>query len=193
MADPLGSHKNLGRCVMSLVDWGLIQIQYETLGSTVEQLSEQFDISEAMIRYAIEEKSWKQMPICAAVQDWRNVEQVQDIGEELITEVQDRMRIMQTVKQSTLGPKYIALETAILGKGLEVIRGIHPDNPNAANQLKAITDVLQSLAGGKSSGGVNGGNSEAKPSLTVKVMSQVGPECGEAKVAAQVEIANEVG
>lgn len=176
---------------MSLVDWGLIRVQFETLGCSVEQLAEEFGISKSMIQYAIEEENWKQLPICSAVQDWRDVDQVQDIGEELISEVQDRMRIMRTVKQSALSPKYIALETAILGKGLEVIRGIHPESPNAASQLKQITDVLQSLTGSKSAG-VNGPTQSEKQSLTVKVMSHVGPDNTTQAVAAQVEIASEV-
>ena len=176
---------------MSLVDWGLIRVQYETLGCTVAQLADEFQVSESMIRYAIEEEDWKPLPICAAAQDWRDVEQVQDIGEELLTEVQDRLRIIRTVKQSTLSPKYIALETAILGKGLEVIRSIHPENPQAASQLKQITEVLQSLTGGKSAGVAGGAESEKK-AVTVKIMSQAGPNVGQTAVAAQVEIANEV-
>ena len=169
-----------------LVDWGLLKLQYEVFGISEEQLASDGQVSPTALRYAIEEQGWKQLPVAEGLQDYRDLGGLEQVGGDLIEEVQNRLRTLRTIKQAVLSPRYIALETAILGKALDTLQTIDPQLPQAPQQIKILTDVLSSLKEqnnmvGPKSGGGEGGNG----GVTVRIQTVVG-KCGEAQTAAEV-------
>ncbi len=127
------------------IDWGLVQLQYELFGATAEQLAEEYNTTTRMIEYAIDERNWKRAPLALACQDYSQLSKVEDVSDKLLDEVQKRMLVMRSLKQSALGPRYIALETALLGKCLEMLKSLQADDPNNAAVLRVVSDVMKSL------------------------------------------------
>ena len=128
------------------VDWATVRLQYELYGATLDVLSEQYDIPISVLEYAVDEEGWKQIKVAkAARQDWHDVDQLQEVGDGLIDDVKARLRIMQTVKESALSPRYIMLETAILSKARDIINNIHPEAPLAGQLLKQVSEVIEKM------------------------------------------------
>ena len=181
------------------VDWATVRLQFELYGVSLADLAEQYCISMPMLEYAAEEGGWKRIKVAkAAQQDWHDVEQLQEVGDGLIDDVKQRIRVLQTVKESALSPRYIMLETAILSKAREVIHNIHPDAPLAGQQLKQVSEVLEKLRSQnealrptpQDNGSQAGGNS-----LKIQILGRVNQD-GTPELGAQVEIhhrAEEIG
>lgn len=173
------------------VDWATVRLQYEMFGASLGELAEQYCLSLSMLEYAREEGKWKRIKIAAAAQeDWHDIEKLTEVGDGLIDEVQERLRIVQTVKEAALSPRYIMLETSILSKAREVLASIHPEAPNAGAQLKTITEVLSNMREQnealrptlRENGSQGGGNS-----LKIQILGRVN-EDGTPQIGAQVEI-----
>lgn len=128
------------------IDWGLLQLQYELFGATEEELAEEYDTTTRMIKYAAEERNWKRAPLALACQDYSQLDTVENISDTLLDEVQKRMVVMRSLKQSALGPRYIALETALLGKCQDMLKQLQPDDPNNATLLRTVAEVFKSLS-----------------------------------------------
>lgn len=171
---------------MKQVDWGLLRIQYEIFGEEIDDLAEEYDTTPRMIEYAAEEGKWQRMPIAKAISEWQNIENLEEIPPDLMDQVRDRMQILFTLKQSTLNPKYIAIETAILGKAQQVIQNLSSDHPNAAQILKAMTDVFTSLREATGAGGSRGEETQDN-SIKVQILQRVGPG-GPADPSAAVQV-----
>lgn len=179
---------------MTGIDWGLIKVQYEIFGEDIRTLADENQISPSLIHYAAEEGDWQKVPLAEATRDWRDLDQLDAAGDQLIDEVTKRMRIMRTIKQSALSPQYIALETALLGKAMDLIKTIDPASPGAAGQLKTVSDMIVSLQE-KNNGSVAiqpSGGAEGSGGITVQIMSQVGADGAKAVAGAQVKIAEAV-
>jgi hypothetical protein len=169
------------------IDWGLVKIQYEIFGESKKSLAEQYGTTTRMIEYAAESGSWRRKQIAQAVQAWEDIDNIKELPPDLLDEVQSRMQILFTLKQSTLNPRYIAIEAAILGKTQQVIQNLNPEDPNAADILAAMAKVFTAL---RETAGITGRNSEEKgKSITVKIMSKVGNDRQEQVAAAGVEVA----
>lgn len=154
-----------------MVDWGLIKIQYELFGETAEELADQFEVSLPMIKYAIKEERWQQLPIANAIQDWKNLDDLQEMPADIVDQVRDRMSILFTLKQSTLNPRYIAIETALLGKAQTIIQNLQPDHPNAASILRSISDVFVALR--EATGMVDKAQQEDSGGVKVNILTRV--------------------
>ena len=155
-----------------MIDWGLVKLQYEIFGESVEDLAVQFDTSTRLIDYAIKNENWQRFPIATALSDWRNLDSIEELPPDLVDQVRDRMSILFTLKQSTLNPRYIAIETAILGKAQNIIQNLSPEHPNAAQVLKAIADVFTSLR--DAAGMVGKQQEEEQKGVQVNIMTKVG-------------------
>lgn len=172
----------------STVDWGLIKLQYEVFGLSREEILEDGQVSATQLDYAIEEQGWRRMPTACALQDYRDLGDLEQVGTDLIEEVQNRLRTLRTIKQAVLSPRYIALETAILGKALDTIQTIDPATPQAAGQIKVLTEVLSSLKEqNQMVGPAASGEGEGGGGMTVKIMTQVGQQ-GQVCSGAEVKI-----
>lgn len=171
------------------VDWGLIKLQYEVFGLSEDEILEDGQVSRTQLRYAIDEQGWQQLPTATTLQDYRDLGSVEDAGADLIDAVQDRLRTLRTIKQAVLSPRYIALETAILGKALETLNTISADQPTAAAQIKVLTEVLTQLKAQNNMVGAGAGGAEGEnKGVTVRIMNQVGRN-GEVQTGAEVQIA----
>ena len=156
---------------MKSIDWGLVKIQYELFGETAQSLAEEYDTTLRMIQYAIDDGGWEPKPIATAITEWQNLDNIEDLPSDMLDQVKDRMSILFTLKQSALNPRYIAIETAILGKAQQVIQNIGPDHPNAAAALKAMAETFHML---REANGVGGSkNDEPDNSITVNIQQRV--------------------
>ena len=156
---------------MKPIDWGLVKLQYEIFGETVQDIATEYDTTPRFIQHAIDNEGWKRLPVADALRDWTNIESVEDIPPDMVDQVRDRMNILFTLKQSSLNPRYIAIEAAILGKAQGVIQNLDPDHPNAESVLKAISEVFTSLRDVAGPGGRNAQAEESK-GITVQVMTR---------------------
>ena len=154
------------------IDWNLLRIQYELFGETIDSLADQYDTTPAMIQYAVDEKGWQITPLAKAVGEWKEYENLEEMPLGLIEEVRDRMQILFTLKQSTLNPRYIAIETAILGKTQKVIESLNPEDVGAADILKNMTRIFVSL---REAAGITGGRQEdqAPPPMQIQILTKV--------------------
>ena len=132
---------------MKNLDWGLLKIQYEIFGETIDSLAEEYDTTPRMIQFAVDEGGWEKKPLANAITEWQNMDNLEAIPPDLIDQVKDRMQILFTLKQSALNPRYIAIETALLGKVQQVVQNLSPDNENAAEILKSIANVFIAMKG----------------------------------------------
>lgn len=178
--------------MQTAVDWGLVKLQYEVFGLSEQEIIEDGQVTPTALKYAIEEQGWQRLPTAEALQDYRDLGDLNEVGTSLIDEVQGRLRTLRTIKQAVLSPRYIALETAILGKALDVIQNVDANAPQAAAQIKVLTDVIASLKEqnkmvGAGEVGAEGGGS----ALQVNIISKV-CEDGSAQTAAQVNIKSAV-
>ena len=166
------------------IDWNLVKVQYELFGAEVNDLAEAYQTSPRMIEYAVKEHKWERKPLAAAACNWDQLSDLSLVDDTLIDEVTKHLQVLHTLKLSALHPSYIALETAIVTKALMVVQGIAAEDPQAAEKLKSITAVLESL--GTRSGVGPAKQQEQAPSLRVMVMGQV-DENGRPRVSAAVE------
>jgi hypothetical protein len=186
-AKPIHFGYGEGEKMKQQIDWGLLKIQYEIFGETTESLADQYNTTPRMIEYAVEEGKWQHKPIAKAIQAWEEFGSIEELPPDLLDEVQSRMQILFTLKQSTLNPRYIAIEAAILGKAQQVVRNLNPEDPNAADVLSSMAKVFTAL---RETAGITGSNSEDKgKSITVKILSKVGNDRQEQVAATGVEVA----
>ena len=163
---------------MKNIDWSLLRLQYELFGETVESLAEQYDTTPAMIQYAVDEKGWQITPLAQAVGKWKTIPDLKDVPPGLLDEVRDRMDILFTLKQSTLNPRYIAIETAILGKAHQVVESLNPEDVSAASVLKSMTDIFVSLREAVGMGGRKREEVGSGP-MQIQILTQVGQQTQE--------------
>jgi hypothetical protein len=143
-----------------------------------------------MIEYAAEQHAWKRLPIATALNEWKELDSLEDLPPDLMDQVKDRMQILFTLKQSSLNPRYIAIEAALLGKAQLVIETISADHPNAAAVLKSMADLFVSLR--ETATNITSGK-DAKDdgkgrTLTVQIAQNVQPtlEVGECSPTPQI-------
>lgn len=162
---------------MIQIDWSLVQLQYEVFGESFDEIAKAYDTTPRMIEYAAEKRGWKRLPVAEAVQNWTDLDKLEDVSDELIDEVQKRMKIMRTIKESALAPRYMAVETAILGKALELLQNLDSTDPHATIKLKAVAEVLKSL---KDQNGMTVQSAQneqnAAPSFKINILNHVSKE-----------------
>lgn len=151
------------------VDWGLLKLQYEFFGVTVEELAEEYDTTPRMIEYAIEEQNWKRSDLAIACQDYNGVTSVKA---SLLDEINNRTKLMHSLKQSALNPRYIALETALLGKCLDLLKNTPTDDPASVIPLKTISEIFKSLK--EQNYGVLKPEDKKSEALQINIMNKVG-------------------
>lgn len=116
------------------------KVQYELLNHPVEQIALDNNLPVTVINYAVEHKGWKRRPIGKALLD---IETDEDA-------VLDKVTALSILKDATLLPGYIALETAIIQKAMEMVKDLPPELPSSGDVLQKIEKVFTSLAGSQS-------------------------------------------
>lgn len=133
------------------VDWGLLQLQYEILGVSVEELAKEYGLAPRVISYAADERGWKRNSLAVSSQDYPS--NTSDSSDQSIADlIADKQKLLTTVKRATLLPQYIALEAALLGKCLKLVNHLADDDPTNAKPLKEISEIYSSLKHGPNPG-----------------------------------------
>jgi len=127
------------------IDWDAIRVQYELFHEDVEVLAQENGTTAAMIEYAIADKGWRRAPMKGMMHEVRDVAELSDLTDDVLSSVSERMGTINVLKAAAMNPKYIALETAILGKAKEIVSSLMPSAPTAGDQLKKVAEVLQKL------------------------------------------------
>ena len=130
---------------MTNIDWSSIRLQWEVFGEDAKTLAEEYGISPKMVEYAAEENGWSRFPIAETIHAWKGISDPAEINEDLLTDVNTRLKVLQTIRQSVLSPKYIALESAILSRALEIIKTVDPKNETSVDRLKVISEIFKQL------------------------------------------------
>jgi hypothetical protein len=154
-----------------MANWQLIKNEYETLGTSIKELSESHHTSVSLITAAIKEGAWKQE------------DNVEDMGTE---DLSSRLGAMEIRNQASLVPKFIALQTKMLEK-CDVLLGSVEDLGDAGN-LKIVSEVIEkhrpAIMGDKAGKGEDN-------NITVRILSKVGDGADVAVNA--VEITTQAG
>jgi len=122
------------------VDLALIQLQYEIFHEKVEDLALEYDTTPRMIEFQAESRGWKRSLLTPLTTEIDHTSK-----ESLEASISENTSLLKTIKQAALNPKYIALETAILGKCLTLVKNLQADDPTTAGALKAISEIFKSL------------------------------------------------
>lgn len=155
---------------MKTIDWTVARMLYEVFGETFEAIAECYEATPRMISYAAEQQNWERLP---NVVDSPRVKGNED--EAVLDEIQDRLKMLQTVKSSALSPRYIALESAILTKAIEMVNSITQEDVAMAAKLKEAAAILRTLReqNGTSQNAQNGANN-GNGSTRVVILNAVG-------------------
>jgi hypothetical protein len=125
-------------------NWELIKFQYEILGTSLEDLAVEHEVSPTVLKYNA--ASWKRIPLAEQkLLDFKDLSSVESITKEVVQHVRDQARASSLLKQKFLGPKYIALEALLLTKANAVLASLDPKEKGAANSIKTISSVLKEL------------------------------------------------
>jgi hypothetical protein len=134
-------------------NWTLIKNEYETLGTSVKELSTSHHVSEVMLKTAIEEGGWKKFDI-------------EDTGTE---DMSARLSAMELKHQASLVPRFIALQEKMLTKCNALLDGV--SDLEDAGSLKIVSEVIEkhrpNILGQK-------GKEVEDKGMTIKIMNKVG-------------------
>ena len=148
-----------------MIDWGSIKIQYEMFGKSAKELAAENECSEQRITYVAETELWQVNEKALQVQDLSTLD-VQNVDEDLLTQVQDRLQILETFKKETLGPLYFRMEASLITKCLSAIKDLPTDDPGTPSKLKIMADIITSLRP------VAPADKKGDNSISVRIMNQ---------------------
>jgi predicted Zn-dependent protease len=114
-----------------------------------------------MIKYAIENQGWKQVPI------HNTTTEISTEVEQLVDAAHQRAENVSALSSAALTPNYIYLETEILTKARQLLQHVDANDPNTPNILKTLTSVLGEL---KKQSGTHKGNQEGDGRNSIKIM-----------------------
>jgi len=129
----------------STTNWDLIRIQYELFHTSVPQIAHEHGLSVGLLEHAIEEKGWQRKEIAKKTFDLAEANSLEEITDELLDSVKQRLDIVSILKAEALSPVYIKLELMLLHKAIEITENLSAKSEKAANQLKSLTSSLAAL------------------------------------------------
>lgn len=125
------------------INWDLLKFEYEVLGTSLEDLQEKYDVSQAMMQYSA--KTWVQAPVTKreALQ-FTKLDSLTELSEDVAAKVAEESAIVSTIKQKYLLPKYIQLENILVTKAISLASSLTNDKVNAST-LSTLTNILNNL------------------------------------------------
>ena len=117
-------------------DWKLVQFQYEALDYSLEQLSEEHDLSLPLLKYAAKDGNWTQIPL-PSLED--------SSPDEITANTKQRQAIINSLAQRFVGPKISSLGCILLNKTIKMANLVDPTNARSANTLKTLTSIYEQL------------------------------------------------
>lgn len=156
-------------------DWDLVRVQYELFGEDPTVIAEENDVSLSMVEYAIEDGGWERLPMSSVSSDIKDLTSLEEVTDDLLDAIKQKMSLHQVVKLSAFNPKYTALEAVILSKATEIAKSLNPDQPGAAQQLKTLTEVISSLQSKNQVALPSAQEDGTGSRLVVQIMNKVSP------------------
>ncbi len=166
------------------IDWDTIRIQYEIFHESVDVLAQENGTTPAMIEYAVQEKGWSRAPMKGMLHDVRDVSTLEQVTDDVIASVAERVSTINVLKNAAMNPRYIALETAIINKAKEIVSALMPQAPTAGDQLKKVTEVLDKLRDRAQPATSTGSGSDDR--VVVQIMNNIDLQQQEPKPAIEV-------
>ena len=117
--------------MIQVIDWDLLQLQYEVLGETIEAICKEHDLSIGLLNQAIAEKGWKAKEAIATPN--------------FVDDVEQYTTYISAHRQKLTAPLYTKIEYLILLKSIKVVKAIGEDDIKAPTMLKALAGTLESL------------------------------------------------
>jgi len=155
-------------------NWDLVRIQYELFGTSVPQIAHDNDIPPQLVDLKIQECEWKRNKLAQESFDLATVDSLENITEELLEHIKERINVVSLLKQESLNPLYIKLEVKLLHKAIEIAEQMSATGDKAANQLRALTVALQNLLAQNRVLGIGQKTiEESDNKLVVQIMNQV--------------------
>ena len=118
-------------------NWALVKSQYELLNHSVEDIARDNNISTTVVEYAIRNKGWQRLNMSDAL---HKLEHSPDEMDGLI----DSLALL---KEASLLPQYIAVESAMLAKLEQMVNSAPLGLPAGADIIAKCEKVFSSLAG----------------------------------------------
>lgn len=117
--------------MIRILDWDLLQLQYEVLGESVENICKEHDVSTGLLKQAITEKGWKSKKPIATT--------------EFVEDIEQYTTYVSACRQKLTAPLYTKIEYLILQKSIKIVKNIEEDDTKASTKLKALAGTLESL------------------------------------------------
>lgn len=125
------------------IDWNLVQFKYEVLGYSIEEIQDEYQLSDAHINYI--SKGWKRVPAAERKHlTFTKLESLEEVTEEVKAQIAEESETLTTLKQKYLLPKFLELENAILTKAISLAQKLDADKSNV-NSLQTLTSILNNL------------------------------------------------
>jgi hypothetical protein len=127
-----------------MIDLEAIRLQYELYRMPLDELAEINSVDIQVLEYAREEQNWQVAPI-KDIMVREDIGELAELNDNVIDALKDRNNMVRSLKDTALYPKYMVLETMLLNKAQEIIKGIDPQAPQAADILKKVSDIFDNL------------------------------------------------
>jgi len=115
-------------------DWKLIQFKYECLDFSLEQLSEENNVSLAVLKYASEKWEKAELPSPKSMS-------LEDLNEN----TDERSQLINVLTRRLVEPKLAALGGSLIDKTARMANSLNLSDPRVASTLKALTQVYLQL------------------------------------------------
>lgn len=154
---------------LQLIDWDLLQLQYEILHEPLDQIAEANDVSTTTLQYAIEEKGWERKEVPMVMDNASG--DLDDAADAL----KKRIKVVQLLKIANFNARYTQLESKAITRLKDLVEDLDTGLPHAAAQMKDIISAMKELKSLSESSGGESINEEdgSGSSLHVNILNQV--------------------
>jgi len=156
-------------------DYEILRIQFEMFGQSLEEIAEEQGIPLSRLTYAAEAGGWTQSNLPALPDRTSEITKASEIQENLLEDIEDRLKFQHVVKTSSLSPRYVGLEALILNKALEFVKYLAPDQPQGVEKLQKLSTILNSLKEKNATINNNSGKDQAQDGggLRIAIVNKV--------------------
>lgn len=176
---------------LQLIDWDLLQLQYEVLHESVESIAAAHSVSVTTLEYAIDEKGWERKPINDIKDSWDSLDTLEDGIEGVTTALRQRNQLIQLLKVASFNTRYTTLESKAITKLGDIIDDIDSMLPSAPMQMKEVVISLKELkAMSENSAGLGEGSGEGVGDgrMMVNIINKVEKATEEQATPIEIEV-----
>ena len=156
---------------MAGINWAAMKDQYEIMHTDVKELATSHNVSESVIQLAIRDGGWKR----------------EDTNSTEVSDISDRLTLMQARNQAALVPKFISLQNRLLDKCSDLLEDV--DGINDASNLRLVAEIIEKHRPAIMAMAKDRGTSDN--SMNIRIMTTAGS--GDRPSVAAVEITQSAG